>query len=175
MGMNDRKQLAAMGEHMAEQPLCMAKRIEELEAQVCGLVGLLREAMPYVKDCADWGREHDCDLRDLIDATLSGKLPEPVQAKAPLLAALEEQAAMLERLENSHGGRQGLIAAIDSEGNALVPEGWQMVPVVPTREMCEAFHEAHEEWESGDNWRLDSPDHQWAAMLAAAPKPDTTK
>lgn len=33
--MNDKKQLAAMGEHLAEQqPLCMAKRIEELEAQV---------------------------------------------------------------------------------------------------------------------------------------------
>lgn len=35
--MNDKQQLAAMGEHIAEQaaqPLCMAKRIEELEAQV---------------------------------------------------------------------------------------------------------------------------------------------
>lgn len=35
--MNDKRQLAAMGAEMAEQqqqPLCMAKRIEELEAQV---------------------------------------------------------------------------------------------------------------------------------------------
>lgn len=33
--MNDKQQLAAMGEHLAEQqPLCMAKRIEELEAQL---------------------------------------------------------------------------------------------------------------------------------------------
>ena len=33
--MNDKKQLAAMGEHLAEQqPMCMAKRIEELEAQL---------------------------------------------------------------------------------------------------------------------------------------------
>lgn len=35
--MNDKIQLAAMGEHMAEQaaqPLCMAKRIEELEVQL---------------------------------------------------------------------------------------------------------------------------------------------
>lgn len=39
--MSDKQQLAAMGEHMAEhmagqaeQPLCMAKRIEELEAQL---------------------------------------------------------------------------------------------------------------------------------------------
>ena len=33
--MNDKIQLAAMGEHLSEQlPMCMAKRIEELEAQV---------------------------------------------------------------------------------------------------------------------------------------------
>lgn len=33
--MNDKQQLAAMGEHLAEQqPMCMAKRIEELETQV---------------------------------------------------------------------------------------------------------------------------------------------
>lgn len=33
--MNDKKQLAAMGEHLADQqPMCMAKRVEELEAQV---------------------------------------------------------------------------------------------------------------------------------------------
>ena len=33
--MNDKQQLAAMGEHLSEQlPMCMAKRIEELEAQV---------------------------------------------------------------------------------------------------------------------------------------------
>ncbi len=35
--MNDKQQLAAMGEHMAEQaaqPMCMAKRIEELEEQL---------------------------------------------------------------------------------------------------------------------------------------------
>lgn len=95
--MNDKQKRAAMDEHMAEQdaqPLCMAKRIEALEAQVRALT---------------------------------------------------------------------------------TPEGWKLVPVEPTRAMREAFHEAHEEWESGDNWRLDSPDHQWRAMLAAAPSPDDTK
>lgn len=66
-----------------EEPICMAKRIEELEAQVLVMAGLLREAMPYVKDCSDWGREHDCDLRDLIDAALSGKLPEPAVPSVP--------------------------------------------------------------------------------------------
>lgn len=42
--MNDKQQLAAMGEHLAEQqPMCMAKRIEELEAQVRAMAELLRD------------------------------------------------------------------------------------------------------------------------------------
>lgn len=48
-------------------------------------------------------------------------------------------------------------------------EGWQLVPIEPTREMREAFHTAHDEAESGD-FRVYSPDHQWQAMLAAAPE-----
>lgn len=79
--MNDKQQLAAMGAEMAEQqqqPLCMAKRIEELEGQVRVMAGLLREAHPYVKDCSDWGGTHDIDLRDAIDAALAGTLPVPV-------------------------------------------------------------------------------------------------
>lgn len=61
----------------------------------------------------------------------------------------------------------GPVVVIDKPG---VSEGWQLVPVEPTKAMREAFHEAHEEWESWNDWRLDSPDHQWHAMLAAAPK-----
>lgn len=46
----------------------------------------------------------------------------------------------------------------------------KLIPVELTRAMREAFNEAHEEWNSGDDWRLDCPDHQWGAMLSAAPK-----
>ena len=45
------------------------------------------------------------------------------------------------------------------------PVGMQLVPVEPTIEMREAFHEAHERWERGVG---DSPDYQWKAMLKAA-------
>ena len=51
--MNDKQQLAAMGAEMAEQqqqPLCMAKRIEELEAQARVMAGLLREATSWMDD-----------------------------------------------------------------------------------------------------------------------------
>ncbi|WNJ77808.1 hypothetical protein RJE46_14320 [Cedecea neteri] len=52
-----------------------------------------------------------------------------------------------------------------------VPEGWVMVPVEPTVEMREAFHIADDEANSGMHF-VYSPDHQWHAMIAAAPKPE---
>ncbi|EAP9713563.1 hypothetical protein ILU99_002461 [Salmonella enterica] len=58
----------------------------------------------------------------------------------------------------------------DVNGNSPVtPDGYTLVPVDLTPEMREAFHVANEEYESGhyDVW---SPDHQWQAMLAAAPQ-----
>ncbi len=110
--MNDKIQLAAMGEHIAEQaeqaaqPLCMAKRIEELETQVCVMAELLREAAPMISGYGVWihneaHRDEDdaeseraFDLEERIYAALAGKLPAPV-----------------------------------------VPEGWKMVPVEPTESM----------------------------------------
>lgn len=75
--MNDRQQLAAMGEHMAKQaaqaqPLCMAKRIEELE-------GLLRETLSLVggekwREMIDTREAHI--LLDRIDSALSVDPPD---------------------------------------------------------------------------------------------------
>lgn len=69
----------------------------------------------------------------------------------------------------------GYNAAMQSFGNSeqlnspVTPDGYTLVPVDLTPEMREAFHVANEEYESGhyDVW---SPDHQWQAMLAAAPQ-----
>ena len=50
----------------------------------------------------------------------------------------------------------------------MVPGGlWQLVPVEPTSKMRDAFHCAQEQWEEGEYY---APDHQWQAMLSAAPK-----
>jgi len=107
--MNDKKQLAAMGEHIAEQPMCMAKRIEELEAQVRVMAELLREAAPMISGYGVWihneaHRDEDdaeseraFDLEERIYAALAGNLP-----------------------------------------SATVPEGWQLVPVEPTVEISDA-------------------------------------
>lgn len=79
--MNDKKQLAAMGEHLAEQqPMCMEKRIEELEEQVRVMAELLREAKGFVVHVFDSDINYwsDNPLLLNIDAALSGKLPAPV-------------------------------------------------------------------------------------------------
>lgn len=137
--MKDKQQLAAIGEHMAgqaAQPLCMAKRIEALEAQARVMAELLREAAPMIsgygisihneahrdEDYAE--SERAFDLEERIYAVLAGNLP-----------------------------------------SATVPEGWQLVPVEPTESMighgCGASVMVVSEVVTA-----------WAAMLAAAPKPE---
>lgn len=132
--MSDKKQLAAMGEHMAEQaaqPMCMAKSIEELEAQVRVMAELLRDLHEYI--CASIPQtisEHyrGCDLLERIDAAMAGSLP-----------------------------------------STFAPEGWKLVPVVPTEEMCEAGANAPLKVRQSEKcWIGDI----YASMLAAAPKPE---
>ncbi|MEG6000112.1 hypothetical protein [Enterobacter ludwigii] len=65
-------------------------------------------------------------------------------------------------------------AMLQSFGNSeqlnspVIQDGWVMVPVEPTPDMREAYHQAQAEYE--DSYGLWSPDHQWQAMLAAAPQ-----
>lgn len=123
--MNDKEQLAAMGEHLAEQqqqPMCMAKRIEELEAQVRVMGGLLREAVSWMDD------HPAMPDSSMMHAALTGKLPVlPV-----------------------------------------APEGWQLVPVVPTESMighgCGASVMV-----------VSEVVRAYGAMLASAPSPDGAK
>lgn len=67
-----------------DEPLCMAKRIEELEAQVRVMVGLLREARKYVTALGKPDDEVSAvqmtvsridALLASIDADLAGKMP----------------------------------------------------------------------------------------------------
>lgn len=94
--MNDKKQLAAMGEHLAEQqPLCMAKRIEELESQVRVMAGLLREAKPYMDHRGGAGVKGYTKLTKDIDATLAGKLPAPVVPEDWKMVPVEPTESMI--------------------------------------------------------------------------------
>lgn len=96
--MSDKKQLAAMGalyrlteeqakglaERMPKtgvlqildvEPLCMAKRIEELEARVRVMAGLLQEARPYMDHRGGAGVKGYTQLAKEIDSALAGNLP----------------------------------------------------------------------------------------------------
>ncbi|MDA8481061.1 hypothetical protein NNO04_20525 [Citrobacter sp. Awk 4] len=76
-------------------------------------------------------------------------------------------------LSELDGAKNGYILLVqdanpnfERTGNYLaIPDGWVMVPVEPTVEMRKAFHKANDEADS-----FVSPDHQWDAMIAAAPK-----
>ncbi|QDJ96123.1 hypothetical protein KE336_gp10 [Aeromonas phage 4_D05] len=132
--MNDKKQLAAMGAEMAEQqkPLCMAKRIEELESKYKAALDVVRDLveLPY----STCGLLERLEVRERARDLLAGQVPD--HAEHPL---------------------------------ATVPEGWQLVPVEPTEEMCEAGANAP--------LKVRQAEVTWIgviyrAMLAAATRPE---
>ena len=106
--MNDKIQLAAMGAEMAEQqqqPLCMAKRIEELEGQVRGMTGLLRDAKPYMDHGNGAGVKGYIQISKKIDAALAGKLPAQHQDDAAVdRFAIAMKAKMAAAREKGRGG-----------------------------------------------------------------------
>lgn len=77
--MNDKQQLAAMGEHLAEQqPMCMAKRIEELEGQkkraidcMCAMASLITSRF-QLEDAA--GAHHSDIIMDRICSFIMGDM-----------------------------------------------------------------------------------------------------
>ena len=60
------------------------------------------------------------------------------------------------------------IAESRCSNSPVIPDGWVLVPIEPTPDMREAYHQAQAEYEDVDG--LWSPDHQWQAMHAAAPE-----
>lgn len=75
--MNDKQQLAAMGEHLAEQqqPLCMAKRIEELESKYKAAMEVVRDLveLPY----STGGLMERLEVRERARDLLAGQVPTP--------------------------------------------------------------------------------------------------
>lgn len=216
--MNDKKQLAAMGEHLAEQqPLRMAKRIDELEGQARVMVDLLRDLHEYIgtsipQTVSDYYR--GCDLLERIDAALAGTLPDrhpddaavdrfSVAMKAKLAAAREKgrggwddpDACTVEFLADLLAGHVGkgnqgnfedianLAMMLHQRGAdpavlagkvpvPVVPEGWKLVPLVPTEGVCEAgVTTTVGDRQSEASW-IGSI---YSNMLAAAPSLDGTK
>lgn len=118
--MNDKQQLAAMGaqyrlteeqakllaERMPQsgvlqildvEPLCMAKRIEELEAQVRAMAELLRDARKYVTALGKPDDEVSAVQMTVsrIDALLAGQVPAPAAAEGWQLVPVEPTQEMI--------------------------------------------------------------------------------
>lgn len=119
--MSDKKQLAAMGalyrlteeqakglaERMPktgalqvidDEPLCMAKRIEELEAQVRAMAELLRDARKYVTALGKPDDEVSAVQMTVsrIDALLAGQVPAPAAPEGWHLAPASPTQEMVE-------------------------------------------------------------------------------
>lgn len=193
--MNDKKQLAAMGEHLAEQqqPLRMAKRIEELEGQVLVMAELLRDLHEHIgTSIPQTVSEHyrGCDLLERIDAALAGNVPDHF---ADVTNMVELDAYDAGHLNDYGGGNVGwwhdyirseLDRAHDfyqsqfGEGNhieqplAMVRNGWQMVPVEITSSMWDAVNKLDDAMYAGGDHYGASIEQCWECLLAAAPKPE---
>ena len=113
--MNDKIQLAAMGEHMAEQaaqPMCMAKRIEDLEEQVRVMGGALNELREFA-DANVWDDYERGALLAIIDAALVGKIPTPVVPEGWQLVPVEPTEEMLDAgYFTNHGANRGIYRAM---------------------------------------------------------------
>lgn len=190
--MNDKQQLAAMGEHMAEQqPMCMAKRIEELEAQVRVMADLLRDAFAYIDDdqdhCIQTGKpqpDNCSSLLSRIDALLDGQVPDPVMPEDwrrnkyyPLWITTESGKNFYVEVDRKSGevsvggdadstdAAKIFLRSLGDLSPVVVPKGRQLVPVEPTAYQVLVGRNAKP---TDDELCVTI----YRAMLAAAPKPE---
>ena len=78
-----------------DEPLCMAKRIDELEAQVRVMAELLREARPYMDHRGGAGVKGYTQLAKEIDSALAGNLPIQVTSEGWQLVPVEPTERMI--------------------------------------------------------------------------------
>ena len=156
--MNDKQQLAAMGaqyrlteeqakllaERMPQsgvlqildvEPLCMAKRIEELEAQVRAMAELLRDLHKHIgTSIPQTVSEHyrGCDLLDRIDAALAGKLPERSLDMVSLSDIADLQRYTIATIGGVGGKDYGAEMEEDDEGEYVLLSEALMLAAAPS-------------------------------------------
>ncbi|MEN4395476.1 hypothetical protein [Enterobacter cloacae] len=105
--------------------------------------------------------DHSGDSNNMVEHVTTGyKLPGPIKDNQ-----LNSGPDADDYYSGYQAGWNELLEAVSSN-SPVIPDGWVLVPVEPTPEMREAYHQAQGEYEDVDG--LWSPDHQWQAMLAAA-------
>ena len=194
--MSDKQQLAAMGvqyrlteeqakglaERMPQtgmlhilddEPMCMAKRIEELEAQVRVMGGALNEFREFAASNV-WDDAERGALLASIDSALSGKLLEPAipdsQQPKPCMPELDDNLRLI--LGRPNFSCITIAKALRIAGHAIEQKAEHEQAAVI--HWLLGFYFSH-----GDNWidasRAALKDMRDAAMLAAAPSPDSAK
>lgn len=178
-GLAERMPQTGTLQNLDDQPLCMANRIEELEAQVRVMAELLREVtkvIPAIGVAIDDLPVVDAFLEH-IEAALDGNLPEPAMPegwklveKANCFTLVSNGQVIASMAGPTAEGTAAILASVlDGKGSYHAePEGWQLVPVEPTEKMLSEAIDAG--WFDEDDAVI-----FWASMLAAAPKPDATK
>jgi hypothetical protein len=131
-------------------------RVAELEAQYGGVCLWRQDGHWFSIECGgSWSRD---DTRDSPPSCCINCGKE-THILSPFYDGKQWQKA-----PTFEEGRAKLPKAAAQAGQ--VPVGFALVPLEPTAEMREAFHESYERYEDGVD---ECPDDQWKAMLAAAP------
>ena len=133
--MNDKIQLAAMGAEMAEQqqqPLCMAKRIEELESKYKVAMEVVRDLveLPY----STGGLLERLEVRERARDLLAGQAREPAVSDA--LVALSDMASLQRYTLGGHcdsfGQDCGAEMEPDDEGEYILLSEALMLAAAPS-------------------------------------------
>lgn len=156
------------------------------------LIELLREARNPLITAMEASSEDEStaieELIDRIDSVLAGNLPErritkparvwgarfrPGIPEQTIIEAAYRYAEHESSPEEKEAGKINfdlLMAAV----HKIAPEGWQLVPVVPTTEMVEAYFAGKMEAQSCTHQQRarERVTRDYRAMLAAAPKPE---
>lgn len=97
-------------------------------------------------------------LRHLYSQMIGGLVKDGAQAKRIAEGILSPAIANLEK------------SALRAPA-APVPQGWKLVPVIPTYGMLDAMHGVCSETGKPMQSNIDQAEHKYASMLAAAPQP----
>lgn len=154
--------------------MSIAKCLQDLEAHGLANRGTELGAM------LQWAKLHIEELTGAL-AERDANLTALETHNTMLRACIKGMIKVADRKTDEFDAAKALLAA-GAAGAAPVPEGWKLVPVEPTPEMCDEGAQAIVQWENGavwpDSWgityanqyRKDAMKAYKAMLAAAAPK-----
>lgn len=166
--------------------VCDSEVIEEMARRLLALEGRPSPSQAHLRQLVDvvWNAATESDevpsteWADQLIAAVNWQETQPAPVAQPVQVPPEKWVNPDIHYADENGFAEGwnacraaMLKAEPVSQPYKLPDGWKLVPVEPTAEMREAYHQAQAEYEDEDG--LWSPDHQWQAMLAAAPQEPT--